>query len=242
MSLKVENITSGYYKDIHVLHNVSLEARPKTVTCVIGPNGSGKSTLLKTIYGFLKPRKGRIIHNDEDITGLDPYAMLHRGIAYIPQERGIFPYLTVAENLKVGGWPLRKDKAKLEAKIQELSEKFPLLREKRRVKAGLLSGGQQKLLEICKALIAEPSMLLVDEPSSGLSPIVSKEIYDILESIAREGRTILLVDQNVRKAITMSHYVYVLELGRNKLQGSREEFELKLKDMVELWGFRKGKG
>ncbi len=239
MFLEVEALVSGYFEDMDILHGVSLRANKEKITVVLGPNGSGKTTLLKTIYGFLKPKSGRVLYNGEDITGASPHAMLRRGISYIPQESGLFHYLTVEENLMLGGWTIRRRKNTVMQRIQELYDKFPFLERRRSTKAGYLSGGQQKILEICKGLVVDPILMLVDEPTAGLAPIASAEVYDTLEGLAGEGRTILLVDQNVRKATLLSDYVYFLELGRNKLEGPREEFEKRLEEMISLWGFHR---
>ncbi len=239
MFLEVQDLVSGYFEDMDILHGVSVRAEKDKITCVLGPNGSGKTTLLKTIYGFLKPKQGTVLYDDEDITNSSPHAMLRRGISYIPQESGLFPHLTVEENLLLGGWTIRRKRETIMQRIQDLYGKFPFLQKRRASKAGFLSGGQQKILEICKGLVVDPTLMLVDEPTAGLAPIASAEVYETLETLAREGRTLLLVDQNVRKATLLSDYVYFLELGRNKLQGPREEFERRLEEMISLWGFHR---
>ncbi len=235
--LRVENLHSGYYTDINVLSGIDLEAKKGLVTTVLGPNGSGKSTLLKTIYGYLKPFEGRVIFKEEDITGMEPHSMIERGIAYISQEHGIFHRLTVEENLKSGLWIYRKDRHEVQERINSIYDRFPILKEKRNVKAGFLSGGQQKLLQFSMNLLTDPEVFLIDEPTAGLSPLLSDEIYSIINSITREGKTILLVEQNIRKALEVSDYVYVLELGKIKYRGSRDDFETGLKEILTLWGF-----
>jgi branched-chain amino acid transport system ATP-binding protein len=235
--LKVEKLHSGYYTDINVLSEVSLEVKKGNVTTVLGPNGSGKSTLLKTVYGYLKPFSGNVIFRGEDITGKEPHSMIERGIAYISQEHGIFPHLTVEENLKTGLWVMRKDKQEIWKRIKTIYEKFPVLEERKNMKAGFLSGGQQKLLQFSIALLTNPVLLLIDEPTAGLSPILSEDIYQLINSIKKEGKTILLVEQNIRKALEISDYVYVLELGKIRYEGGRDDFEKGLKEILTLWGF-----
>ncbi|ADC65331.1 ABC transporter related protein [Ferroglobus placidus DSM 10642] len=235
--LRVENLSSGYHKDINVLNGVSLEVKKGTITSVLGPNGSGKSTLLKTIYGYLKPFSGRVIYNGEDVTNLPPHEKIKKGIAYISQEHGIFHSLTVEENLKAGMWIYRKNKELVKEKLKAVYDRFPILKEKRNVKAGFLSGGQQKLLQFSVALLSNPELILVDEPTAGLSPIASEEVYEILKELKREGKTILLVEQNLRKAIEVSDFAYVLELGKIRYGGDREDFERGLKRILSVWGF-----
>ncbi|HID04316.1 MAG TPA: ATP-binding cassette domain-containing protein, partial [Aigarchaeota archaeon] len=183
MPLIVDNIQSGYTSDINVLRGVSLKVEDGEVTVVLGPNGSGKSTLLKTIYGYLKPTRGRIMLDDTDITGRKPYEMLKLGIAYVSQEKGIFSKLTVEENLKTGLWIYRRDKNMIHEKLNEIYERFPLLESRRREKATFLSGGQQRMLQIAKALLANPRYILMDEPSTGLSPVAVEEVFKIIKTL-----------------------------------------------------------
>ena len=235
--LRVEEVYVGYYKDINVLQGVSLKAEEAQITSIIGPNGVGKSTLLKAIYGFLKPNKGRILYNGQDITGMDPYTAPRRGLAYIPQRRNVFPYLSVEENMEMGGWTFRRDRARIRRKLEENYERFPNLAAKRRVKAGFLSGGEQRMVELGRALMADPRLLLVDEPTAGLAPKFAKEIRNRLAELRGEGKAIILVEQNIREAIGIADYVYVLDLGRNKVEGSQDEFAADLKDLVKDWLF-----
>ncbi|MFQ5711928.1 MAG: ABC transporter ATP-binding protein [Candidatus Geothermarchaeales archaeon] len=234
MSLEVKNVTSGYLKWIDVLHDVSVYSERAKISAIIGPNGAGKSTLLKTVYGFLKPKSGKIIFDGEDITGVDPYTMVKKGIAYIPQRRTVFPFLTVHENLEMGAWTLHKKEETLE-KIREVYDRFPRLEERRSVLAGSLSGGEQRMLEIGRTLIISPKLILIDEPTGGLAPKVAEMIYKKLTELSGEGITILLVDQNVREAIELAHHIYVLELGRNTVDGDREKFERDIKDIIRDW-------
>ncbi len=236
--LKVERVSSGYHKDINVLSDVSLEVRKGSVTSVLGPNGSGKSTLLKTIYGYIKPFSGKVIYKGEEITASPPFTMIKKGVAYISQEHGIFHSLTVEENLKAGLWIFKRNKEEISERLKAIYERFPVLNEKKNMKAGFMSGGEQKILQFSIALLTDPELLLVDEPTAGLSPVLSDEVYQLLDSIRRDGKTILLVEQNLRKAIGISDYVYVLELGRVKYSGSREDFEKGLKEILSMWGFK----
>jgi branched-chain amino acid transport system ATP-binding protein len=230
--LEAKEVFVGYYKGIDILQGVSVRARENEITAVLGPNGVGKSTLLKTIYGFLKPNKGKIVYNGEDITGIDPYEVPKRGIAYIPQRQNVFPYMTVEENLQLGAWTFKRDKKRIKTRLEEIYNRFPILKERRKMEAGLLSGGEQRMVEIGRALMTNPNILLIDEPTAGLAPKVARAIYDVLKMLKEEGRTILLVDQNIRQAVENSDYVYALELGKNKVEGPKENFD-DLKEM--LW-------
>ncbi|RMF88445.1 MAG: ABC transporter ATP-binding protein, partial [Nitrospinota bacterium] len=205
MLLEVQDITVGYFHDIEILQQVSLQVHPSQIVAVIGPNGAGKSTLLKTICGFLTPKQGRILYNGEDITGLDPSAMIRHRIAYVPQERSIFPELTVDENLLLGAWSIRHSgKQAVRAAMEEVYLRFPYLAEQRHTRAGLLSGGGHRMLEIARSLVPKPQLLVLDEPTVGLAPLVVKEIYAKLYQLKEEAITILLVDQNVREAVALA--------------------------------------
>ncbi len=236
LSLEVENVSSGYYEEINIINDFSLLAEESKITAIIGPNGCGKSTLLKTIYGFLKARKGSIYYGNTEITGKEPHQMLSMGIAYLPQAESNFPYLTVLENLKMGAWLLKENKEDVAKAIDRVMDTFPILRKKANDKASSLSGGQQKMLEIGRTLITNPKVFLVDEPTAGLAPIISKKIYEILKKLNEENNlTILLVDQNIRQAISISGFLYVIEFGRNKISGSKKKFLSEMKDIVKSW-------
>ncbi|RMF86317.1 MAG: ABC transporter ATP-binding protein [Nitrospinota bacterium] len=238
MSVEVRDLYVGYFKDIAILQGVSLLAQTGKITTLIGPNGVGKSTLLKTIYGFLTPFQGQIVVHGEEITGMAPYLLAHKGISYIPQRRNVFPYLSVEENLILGAWIFRRDRERMAQALEENYRRFPQLREKRRQKAGTLSGGEQRMVELGRALMVSPTILLVDEPTAGLAPRVAGEIYARLQALNREeGKTILLVDQNIRQALRISDYVYVFELGRNRAEGPRERFETDLRELIRDWLF-----
>lgn len=238
MALEVKELTVGYYEDINILQRVSVRAEERKITIVIGANGVGKSTLFKAIYGFLKPSEGRIVYNSEDITGISPSNVLKKGISYIPQHRSVFPYLSVDENWEMGAWTYRKDKKRIKRHIEENYDRFPNLKPKRKINAGALSGGEQRMVELGRSLMANPDLLLVDEPTAGLAPAVAKEIYNKLKRLnVEENKTILLVDQNIRQAVKLADYIYILELGKNKAEGSREAFETQLKVMIRDWLF-----
>ena len=235
--LTVENLFVGYHKDINILQGVSIEVRRTRLTSIIGPNGVGKSTLLKAVCGFIRPNQGTISYEDEDITGMDPYTAPAKGLTYIPQRRSVFPYLSVEENMEMGAWTFRRDKARIRKKLEENYARFPNLAAKRKRPAGLLSGGEQRMVELGRSLMADPRLLLVDEPTAGLAPIFAKAIRNKLVELKEEGKAILLVEQNIRDAIAIADYVYVLDLGKNKVEGTQERFATDLKDLVKAWLF-----
>jgi branched-chain amino acid transport system ATP-binding protein len=223
--LEVEDLYVGYYADLHILQGVNLKAETGKLTAILGSNGVGKSTLLKAIYGFLRPQRGAVLLDGQNIVGTPTHRLIDMGISYIPQQPGVFHYMTVEENLEMGAWTFRKDTARIEKKLEENYERFPALREKRQDLAGDLSGGQQRMVEIARTLMTDPKLILVDEPTAGLAKLLSKEVYQMLVTLRnREGLTIILVDQEIRQALKIADYVYVLELGRNKFEGPVEEF------------------
>jgi branched-chain amino acid transport system ATP-binding protein len=231
--LELQEVTVGYYEDIMVLQDLSLYAREEKITTIIGPNGAGKSTVLKTAFGFLNPMQGKVLLDKTDLTGKKPFAMPQQGITFIMQERGIFPFLTVEENLELGAWLFKRDKDRVKAAIESIYTKYPLLRGRRKVHAGNLSGGEQRMLEIGKALMIDPQVILFDEPTAGLAPIVANEIFQEVKKLREERRTILMVEQNVRKAMDITDYVYVLEFGRLTLEGTVDE--INLREAVAPW-------
>ena len=235
--LAVEEVYVGYFKDINILQGVSIKASEAQITSIIGPNGVGKSTLFKAIYGFLKPNKGRILYENQDLTGINPYSASRRGLAYIPQRRNVFPYLSVEENMEMGAWIFRRDKDRIKHKLEENYKRFPGLVTMRGRKAAFLSGGEQRMVELGRALMADPKLLLVDEPTAGLAPIFARQIRNKLVDLKEEGKAIILVEQNIREAIEIADYIYVLDLGRNKAEGSQDEFATDLKHLVKDWLF-----
>jgi len=235
MSIEVENLVSGYWRDIDIIRNISLCAPVSKITGIIGPNGAGKSTLLKTIYGFLKPRKGVIYFKKEDITGVEPNLLLLKGISYIPQLRSIFPFLNVQENLEMGTWTFRKDRKRVKDAIKDVYDRFPVLEEKKKVQARFLSGGQQRMLEISRALMSHPKAILIDEPTAGLAPKPAAMIYNILKNLKEEKLSILFVDQNVREAVRLSDYIYILKMGEIALKSTKDEFRDKMEATIREW-------
>jgi len=225
MMLCVKELYAGYYADLHILQGVNLQAERGKITTILGANGVGKSTLLKAIYGFLTPQGGEVIIDGQDIVGTPTHQLIDMGLAYIPQHTGIFKFMSVEENLMMGAYTFRKDKARIRRKIEENYERFPILREKRRQMAGELSGGQQRMVELGRTLMTDPKVVLVDEPTAGLAKLLSEEVYQMLVDLRDiEKKTIILVDQEIRHALKIADYVYVLELGRNKFDGPAEEF------------------
>ena len=218
--------SSDLYRDLNILQGLDVIARRNRITAVLGANGVGKSTALKAASGFLKPNAGDIRLENESILDVPAHLRILKGLAYIPQQPGIFKDMSVEENLELGGWTFRRDRRQVRGKIEANYERFPVLRDKRKQAAGELSGGQQRMVEIGRTLMTEPKMLLVDEPTAGLSRMLSEEVYEMLSHLtSREGLTILLVDQEIRHALKIADYVYVLELGRNKYEGPVSEFQ-----------------
>lgn len=223
--IEVKDLYVGYYPDLHILQGLNIAAEDGKITTVLGANGVGKSTLLKALYGFLRPHSGEIIYDGRDIIGTPTHRLIDLGISYIPQQPGIFPYMSVEENLMMGAWTFRKDEERIYRKIEENYLRFPVLREKQNDPAGSLSGGQQRMVEIGRTLMTGPRVILVDEPTAGLAKLLSEEVYRMLVDLRdQEGITIILVDQEIRQALKIADYVYVLELGRNKFEGPTSEF------------------
>jgi branched-chain amino acid transport system ATP-binding protein len=218
--LEVENIHAGYGK-LEILRGVSLRVEAGQVVSIIGPNGAGKSTVFKTLFGLLPVRQGRVRFAGEDITNQPPADLLRRGITYVPQGRNVFPLMTVDENLRLGAY-IRPRSADLDREVERVYETFPMLQAARRKHAAELSGGQQQMLEMGRALLLRPRLMLLDEPTLGLAPLVFREIFRIIEDLRRGGQTILMVEQNAAKALEISDYAYVLELGKNRFDGSGE--------------------
>jgi len=224
--LEVVDLDVGYYKDLNILQNLNIKARKNKITAILGANGVGKSTALKAIFGFLRPNAGKILLDGENIIDVPTHERILKGLAYIPQQPGVFKDMTVEENLELGGWTFRRDKKQVRDKIEANFERFPILKEKRKQITGELSGGQQRQVEIGRTLMAEPKVLLVDEPTAGLSKMLAGEVYEMLSDLtAHHDLSIFLVDQEIRQALKIADYVYVLELGRNKFEGPTEEFD-----------------
>jgi branched-chain amino acid transport system ATP-binding protein len=234
-TLKIAEVVAGYTVGHPVLRGVNLVAKPGRITVILGPNGAGKSTLLRAIAGFLQPSSGSIMLGDRDVARLPPHRHMEHGIALLPQGRSTFPELTVAENIEIGGWIMRGDRTLLRHAVEAMFSRYPHLRALRDRPAGSLSGGQQRAVEIARLIICDPKVLLIDEPSVGLSPIIAAQVYRELEALKAEGRIILLVDQDVRAAIKIADYIYVLNSGKNDVEGDRSAFEGDLGVMVRRW-------
>jgi neutral amino acid transport system ATP-binding protein len=217
--LVVEDLVSGYVPEVDILNGVSLEVREGEIVTMIGPNGAGKSTLIKSIFGLLRPRRGRVLLRGEDLTGLRPHSITRRGMSYVPQLDNIFPSLTVADNLEMGSL----DRSRTEERTEEMYELFPLLGERHSQPAGTMSGGERQMLAMARALMSEPQVLLLDEPSSGLAPNFVEATFAKVEEINGAGVTIVMVEQNATRALAMSNRGYVLDLGRNRFQGAGTE-------------------
>ncbi|MEJ2731953.1 MAG: ABC transporter ATP-binding protein [Anaerolineae bacterium] len=223
--LEVKDLYVGYYKDLNILQGVTAVAQEAKITTILGANGVGKSTLLKAIYGFLKPNSGEVLLGGASLLGVPTHERFDMGISYIPQQPGVFHWMSVEENLELGAWTFRNDKARIQRKLEENYERFPALRDRRKSKAGELSGGMQRMVEVGRTLMTDPTVILVDEPTAGLAKLLSEEVYRMLVRLRDEvGMTIVLVDQEIRQALKIADYVYVLELGRNRFEGPVEEF------------------
>jgi ABC-type branched-subunit amino acid transport system ATPase component len=224
--LNVEDVHAGYLPGVDILQGLSLQARANAITLVIGPNGAGKSTLLRTIFAFLAPRRGAISFNSATTAGFSPSDLKAAGISYVPQEINSFPALTVEENLWMGAWVFRRDRARLDRALARVYDIFPALAARRHDRAGSLSGGQGRTLSVARELMTDPSLLLIDEPTAGLAPNLVAQVYDIL-STARQasGAAILLVEQNVEQALPLADHLYLLNLGRVKAEGPGPTFD-----------------
>lgn len=230
--LELADIVAGYVEGIDVLTGVTLRVEPGTITGIIGPNGAGKSTLLKTVFGFLHPRRGRITFEGQEFQHLAPHAVKRLGISYVAQGANIFPQLTVRENLQLGAWVFRHDAGRVARMLDRALETFPRLRERRRMRATALSGGEAKMLSLAKELVSEPRLLLVDEPSAGLAPKLTQQVYAWLLGARAAGTSILLVDQNIAKAIEVSDYLYLLEMGQVRREGPRQVLGEQIRTLV----------
>jgi len=212
--LKAEGVTAGYTTELDILQNVSMRVKSGQIVSIIGPNGAGKSTLLKSIFGILKPRKGQILLKGEDITGLKPNKVVRKGISYVPQVSNVFPSLTIQENLEMGAFIRTDDFSK---RVDEICDLFPTLKEKRKQKAGQLSGGQRQMVAMGRALMLDPILLLLDEPSAGLAPLLVSTIFEKIIEINKAGVSMAIVEQNAKEALKMADHGYVLAMGKNVL-------------------------
>lgn len=216
--LEVSNITAGYGDGPAILDGAHLTIVPGKVHCIIGPNGAGKSTLLKAICGMLKIRKGEVVLKGERLNGLRPDQVLRKGICFVPQERALFPKMTVRENLRMGGFTLG-DAKELDRRVDAILDRFPILRERAHQHAGTMSGGQQQTLAMARTLIIKPDIVMLDEPSLGLAPKIVQEMFSIMKLMSEEGVTVLLVEQNALMGLKNSDIGVVLDLGRTLIEG-----------------------
>jgi len=221
--LDVKDVVTSYGM-IQALKGVSLTARPGEITCILGPNGAGKTTLLYTIAGILSPRAGSISLEGRELTGLPPHRIVASGVALVPENRLVFPHMTVRENLLAGAYGrLGRERAAVTAELEAMFSRFPILSQRKDQAAGTLSGGEQQMLAVARALMAKPRLLMMDEPSLGLAPMIVEQIFEIVATLNREGITVLLVEQNARLALAVAHRAYLLEQGRVALHGTAAE-------------------
>ncbi|MGQ0684021.1 ABC transporter ATP-binding protein [Bradyrhizobium sp.] len=216
--LEVSDLVTTYGK-IEALKGVSLQAEGGKITCLLGPNGAGKTTLMMSIAGILRPRRGSIRLEGAELVGLSPAKIVSRGVALVPENRLVFPEMSVRENLLAGAYQ-RRDKGEIAADMEQMYGRFPRLKERREQLAGTLSGGEQQMLAVARALMSRPRVLLMDEPSLGLAPLIVAEIFDIVAALNRDGTTILLVEQNAHMALKVAHQFFLMEQGRVTFQGT----------------------
>jgi branched-chain amino acid transport system ATP-binding protein len=232
--LKISNVETLYFDRIYALHGLSLEVQENQIFAVLGPNGAGKTTLLKTVAGLIKdqPNKGLIEFEGKQIQRMAPEKVSALGIVYVPEDRGLFRELTVKENLDLGLWG-RRDK-EMKSDLEKVYGMFPILKSRSTQQSETLSGGEQQMLAMARAMLRRPKLLMLDEPSLGLAPLVAKTVYDALKEISKNGTTILLVEQNAKMALKIAHYGYIMEAGRAVLEGTSKELS-ENEDVRELY-------
>lgn len=238
-TLRMVGVTAEYFPGQPILDDLTLEAEAGRVTVVLGPNGSGKSTALRVLAGLLAPRRGRVelrygsdVH---DLGSVPAHERPQHKIAYLPQGHSIFPAMSVHDNLVVGAWPLRRDRPTATQAVEAVYERYPVLRERRRAPAASLSGGQQRILEVARLLVPDPDVVLVDEPSAGVAPVIAASMYEELARMREDGRTVVLVDQDVRPALAIADTVYTLRSGRNDQHGPAARFADDVGGLVREW-------
>lgn len=234
--MELKDVRAGYVPGVDIIQGLSATFEEKQISSIIGPNGAGKSTLLKTIFGFVLPHQGTIMYQGDDVTQIEPSNMIEKiGFSYIPQERSVFPDLTVRDNLELGAWTMRKDSDRVEEGIQHVYDDFPALAEKRGDRAGTLSGGQQRMLEIARSLITDPSVVLIDEPSAGLAPDLARNVYDSISRLPETGMTVLLIDQNVEAAVDCGDELFILDRGTVNAKTATDKMDGDVEDIVNQW-------
>jgi ABC-type branched-subunit amino acid transport system ATPase component len=231
--LVLENVVAGYIPGVDILRGVSLHVEKGEMVCLVGPNGAGKSTVMRAISGLLKPKSGSVVFNGKELNGLRPDQILAEGIAQVPQGHSVFPKMTIHENLLMGAYSV-KDRTSIAGRLAKVYDLFPFLKERAHEKAGNLSGGQQKILEMGRALMLEPPLMMLDEPSLGLAPKTMETLFNTIQDLNNRGLTILMVEQNARQGLAASHRGYVLELGKEKFEGTAQEL-LNSPEMAKLY-------
>jgi branched-chain amino acid transport system ATP-binding protein len=239
VSIAMTEVTAEYFPGQPILDALSLVAEPARVTLILGPNGSGKSTALRVLAGLLPARAGEVLLTRGDevtvVTQVPAHERAEQRIAYLPQGHSVFPSMSVHQNLMMGGWSLRRDRAALSAAVDSVYERYPLLRGKRRVPAASLSGGQQRILEVARLLVPDPDIVLIDEPSAGVAPAIAASMYQEIAAMKADRRTIVLIDQDVRPALAIADTVYTLRSGRNDRTGPVAEFSADVTGLVRDW-------
>ncbi len=231
MSLLSAEAIYGGYGGVDILSDVQVKVEPGQIVSIIGPNGAGKSTVMKAIFGLIQVRQGRILFKDKDITRMRPDLIVRQGMCYVPQEYNVFPSLSVQENLEMGAFVRRDD---FSAQIDRVYELFPPLKDKRKQPTGHLSGGQRQMVAMGRALMLDPELLLLDEPSAGLSPLFIEQIFECIQEINRTGVGILMVEQNAKQALALSHFAYVLVMGANRYEDTGQSL-LNNQEVAEMF-------
>jgi len=238
--LAARGLVAGYLPGIDILRGVSLEAHRGHVRCVLGPNGTGKSPLLKVLFGFLPAREGEIAFDGKPANGIPAHEMGRNGVVYLPKRPSIFPHLSVEVNLRLGAWRYKGERSRVDDLVREACERFPALQERRKQAAGTLSGGQQRQLEMARSLMHDPVLFLIDEPTAGIEPRVAGLIYQMIKDLAAQGKAVLLVDQNIKRALEIADYVYVMRTGTVLSEGSRDAFGGDTEALVARWLYASG--
>lgn len=218
--LETEDVVAGYTEELDILHGIDMHVEQDETVCIIGPNGAGKSTLIKTIFGLLDPREGRVVFQGEDISGLDPNEIVAKGMCYVPQLDNVFPSLTVKENLELGAWVNEDRLDQAQASVFDL---FPILEERSDQRVGTMSGGQRQMVAMGRAMMSDPALILLDEPSAGLAPTLVDDVFQNIRTIASTGTPIVLVEQNATKGLGIADRGYVLDTGEVRFEGTGQE-------------------